>query len=219
MSNNLPPYTAPSINRDAYNCPYCDVFAHQISFDSFITNDDVDGYIELPWLKTVQCKRCKQYQLWRGESLIFPESLVIAPPNEDLNEDIKRDYNEARSIVQKSLRGATALLRLCIQKLCIQLGEPNKNLNIAISNLVEKGLPVKIQQALDIVRVIGNEAVHPGQMDIKDDIDIATQLFHLVNLISETMISQPKKIDDLYKKLPQTKKDAIKDRDKKKESS
>jgi Domain of unknown function (DUF4145) len=82
---------------------------------------------------------------------------------------------------------------LAVQKLCAVLGESGKNINDDISSLVTKGLPVQIQEALDIVRVIGNEAVHPGQIDLNDDPATAASLFELVNLIIEERISEPKK--------------------------
>ena len=50
------------------------------------------------------------------------------------------------------------------------MGEKGKDINTDIGNLVKKGLPIKVQESLDILRVIGNEAVHPGQLDLKDDI-------------------------------------------------
>src|SRR5690348_4056488 len=92
-------------------------------------------------------------------------------------------------IYSRSPRGAAALLRLAIQKLCIELGEPGKNLNTDIGSLFRKGLPVTVQQALDAVRVIGNEAVHPGQIDFADTPEITGTLFNLVNFIAEKMIS------------------------------
>jgi hypothetical protein len=130
-----------------------------------------------------------------------------------LPEDIKVDYAEARSITTLSPRGATALLRLAIQKLCKHLGEEGKDLNTDIANLVKKGLSPKIQQALDVVRVIGNNAVHPGQIDLKDDAHTAGQLFGLVNIITDAMISQPKHIEKLYESLPQAQREAIAKRD------
>jgi hypothetical protein len=75
-------------------------------------------------------------------------------------------------------------------------------------------LPAKIQKALDIVRVIGNDAVHPGQLDLKDNKATAGELFSLINLIAEVMITQPKNIDALYDNLPDDKRQAIEDRDK-----
>ena len=62
-------------------------------------------------------------------------------------------------------------------------------------------LPVRVQQALDGVRVTGNNAVHPGQIEM-DSGEAVSQLFVLVNLIGEYMISMPKRVSDLYDGLP-----------------
>lgn len=134
-------------------------------------------------------------------------------PNSDLPDDIRQDFEEARSIINRSPRGAAALLRLCVQKLCAHLGESGKNINQDIAGLVKKGLNPRIQKSLDIVRVIGNEAVHPGELDLRDDPDTAAQLAKLVNIIADVMITQPKHIDTLYDSLPAEKKEQIEKRD------
>jgi hypothetical protein len=95
----------------------------------------------------------------------------------------------------------------------MQLGEKGENPNTDIGNLVRKGLPVQIQQALDIVRVIGNNAVHPGQIDLKDDQRTAFILFQLINRIADDRLTQPKLTQALYDSLPQTARDAIEKRD------
>ena len=130
-------------------------------------------------------------------------------PNVDLPADIVRDFEEARSIINFSPRGAAALLRLSLQKLCAHLGEKGKKLDDDIASLVRKGLDARVQRALDIVPVIGNEAVHPGTIDLKDDRDTALKLLGLVNLIVDQMISHPKNIQDMYDKLPEDKRAAI----------
>ncbi len=145
--------------------------------------------------------------------MIFPEGVGTTPPNVDLADKIKEDYNEARSIVFRSPRGAAALLRLCVQRVCQQLGLKGNDLNDDIATLVKRGLPADVQKALDIVRVIGNNAVHPGLLDLKDDIDTASRLFELVNHIAYSMITQPKEIAKLYSKLPEESKQAIEKRD------
>jgi hypothetical protein len=108
------------------------------------------------------------------------------------------------------------LLRLAIQKLCVHLGESGKHLQDDIASLVCKGLDVRVQRALDIVRVIGNASIHPGRMDLRDDRDTAVELLRLVNLIAEIMISQPKHIKAMYDCLPESKRKAIEERDGKK---
>lgn len=147
--------------------------------------------------------------------MIYPDYAGIEAPNEDLSEDIVADYNEAASILYKSPRGSAALLRLAVQKLCKQLGEPGKNINTDIGNLVKnRNLSVTIQQALDALRVIGNESVHPGQLDLRDDPATAQTLFRLLNKIAETMITEPRQIKNIYDTIPDSKKEAIEKRDK-----
>jgi len=145
--------------------------------------------------------------------MVYPDVNLAPPPNPDLPNNIQSDYDEAGAILSRSPRGAAGLLRLAIQKLCVELGQPGKNINDDIAALVQKGLPAGVQQALDSVRVIGNEAVHPGQIDFSDTPEVATTLFSLINFICEKMISDPKTIEAIYGGLPPEKLAAIKKRD------
>lgn len=163
------------------------------------------------------CYTCKEISVWVHDRLLFPPKRTGPEPNEDLPDMIKATYEEARSILHLSPRGTAALLRLCIQNLCIHLGKDGKNLNKDIASLVSDGLDIRIQRALDIVRVIGNNAVHPGQIELQDDQETATQLFKLVNLIADKMISERNTLNELYGSLPAGAIEAIEHRDQKRQ--
>ncbi len=209
----------PKFKESAYNCPLCGVYAKQhwflttkgtkspngIALGGIIENNNIS-----------ECDHCGKHSFWINTKMIYPYSGTAPLPNPDLPDDIKDDYTEARNIIELSPRGAVALLRLAIQKLCIHLGEPGKNINIDIGNLVAKGLPSKMQKALDSVRVVGNNAVHPGVIDLKDDIETARKLFVFINIIADVMITQPNEIDKFYDEtVPDNLKEAINKRDEK----
>jgi hypothetical protein len=161
-----------------------------------------------------KCIACEQVSLWVGTRVIFPDwSASVPEPNPDLSTVVKADYQEAAKVVSVSPRSAAALLRLAIQKTCQELLGRSGDVNEMIGELVKRGLNPMIQQALDVVRVVGNEAVHPGTIDLRDNEAVAVQLFTLVNLIAEAMISVPKHVADMYAALPASKLAGIERRD------
>ena len=189
-----------------FKCPHCLHYAQQVWGEGKYGNSQ---FI----LSTATCQACQRYPLWLDGEYIWPDEPDVAPPNPDLGEDIIADYEEAADILNRSPMGAAALLRLCIQKLCIVLILPGKDLNSDIGELVKQGLPPVVQQALDSVRVIGNEAVHPGVLDLKDQPETARALFDLVNSIAQSLISIPKQAQAIYERLPASKRDGIEQRD------
>ena len=77
-----------------------------------------------------------------------------------------------------------------------------------------EGLDPRIQKALDALRVLGNEAVHNGKLDLSGDKETARKLFTLLNLIVEGMISHDKHINSLYGMLTPEQLKGIENRDK-----
>ena len=147
------------------------------------------------------CDHCEQQALWLMDTMLYPDAGIAPTPNADMPESVKSIYLEAAAISTKSPRGSAALLRLALQIFCKELGEKGKDINNDIAELVKKGLPLKIQQALDVVRVTGNNAVHPGKIDV-DSPAVVANLFSLINVITEYMITMPNKIGGLYLSLP-----------------
>ena len=210
-------YTAPEFKKEAFNCPHCGAFAHMKwqSKDHFVYYQAI-------------CDHCKEYSLWRvteispngftvGEgSMLYPDFDSAPLPAEDMPEDVKKDYEEAARIFIKSPRGAAALLRLGLQKLCIHLGEEGKNINADIRSLVNKGVfSGRVVQVADTLRITGNNAVHPGQIS-DEDFDKATgKMFDLINFIVKKAITEPKELDELYQLMPENARNAAEAQDKK----
>lgn len=192
-------YYPPTYDQEQFHCLHCSVYAKQ-HWSSLFNHRSHQALGTNFTCST--CSHCNKQCFWYNEIMIVPSSAPVPPPHLDLPESCIGDYNEARDIVARSPRASAALLRLTIQKLLSELGEKGKNINEDIGSLVSKGLPVEVQQALDYCRVVGNNAVHPGEIEISDKPDIAHSLFEMVNFIVEVRISQPKKIADLYNVLP-----------------
>ena len=160
------------------------------------------------------CESCGKFSLWVDEEMVFPKEFPVEPPNADLNENIKALYNEASRIFLDSPKGSTAMLRLALQMLLKQIGKDGENINNDIKELVENGLSSKIQKALDLLRVVGNNAVHPGQINLDDNDEVALKLFKILNIIADEMITKPKEIDTLYEEVvPDETKEHINKRD------
>jgi hypothetical protein len=149
-----------------------------------------------------RCKACGAKALWRHRTLVDPRVRTAPFANPDLPPDVAEVYEEAATVHQDSPRAAAALLRLAIQLLVSHLGANDRNLNDAIGALVRDGLPESVQQALDAVRVLGNNAVHPGQLDLNELPETADALFRLVNFIAENRISEPAEVKAIYELLP-----------------
>ncbi len=206
-------YEEPGLNKDAFTCPSCGAFA-AMQWEPLRTNSAWQA------ISLAYCHRCKRHSVWLDGSngypvkMLFPKSLTAPLPNEDLPEECLNDYMEAREIANNSPRGAAALLRLCIQKLAIHLGGDGKNINDDIGKLVKNGMPQRVQQALDVVRVVGNNAVHPGEMSVDDQPETVHALFGLINLITDNQITQPKQVGNLFASLPEGARNAVEKRDK-----
>lgn len=210
-------YYPPKFLTSAFNCIYCQAYSRQDWYSMVLTNQHRSAYytsISMSDFNFCICSHCHEKSLWVLGKMVYPNQSTTPMAHPEMPTPCLDDYNEAREILAISPRSAAALIRLAIQKLMIELGEKGKNINDDIKSLVEKGLPVQVQQALDYCRIVGNNAVHPGEINLDDSPEIAQNLFTMINLIVEDRIAKPKQIDEFYNRLPQSARDAIENRDK-----
>ncbi|WP_297099705.1 DUF4145 domain-containing protein [uncultured Draconibacterium sp.] len=205
-------YIQPTVYAKSFTCPHCGTISKQNWWYRRWDGNQVNHNPEEHILRIGTCDHCNKNTIWVKNTMFYPDNGNAPFPNPEMPEPVLRLYMEASAIHIKSPRGAAALLRLSIQVLTKELGEEGKNINKDIGNLVKKGLPEIVQQSLDIVRVTGNDAVHPGQIDT-DSQETVGQLFDLVNIIIEYMIALPKKVSGIYTGLPKDKMKGINDRD------
>ena len=209
-------HVAPRLHGDYFHCMHCGVLAQQ-EWQTIRAESSSSFASYYPGYSLCTCRNCHGKSLWNvnEERCVDPVIGGGPRPHVEMPEDVKADYEEARRIVGQSPRGASALLRLAVQKLCKDLGENGENINEDIKSLVQKGLPEEVQEAMDSLRVIGNNAVHPGEMDLTDDTETASALFNLLNFVVEEMIAKPKRRRGVFANLPASVREAIKNRDSK----
>jgi hypothetical protein len=164
-------HIAPAHEQTSYHCPYCGVLApmYWIQLQYHRPHPTGSGGYRPAEAWMVQCGVCHELQFWvKGDNgqphMVRPVVSGSQRPHPQMPEDARRDYEEARSILRLSPRGACALLRLATQKLVDGFVPGSDNLNNKIGTMVGQGLPDEVQHALDSLRVVGNHAVHPGEL-------------------------------------------------------
>ncbi|MBY2914919.1 DUF4145 domain-containing protein [Rhizobium leguminosarum] len=163
-------------------------------------------------LNAAQCDHCGDVSIWLHSQMIYPAGSDI-PAHEDMPRVVKETFVEAAKIVSASPRASAALARLALQQLCKELDCKKEQLHEQIGELVARGLSPDIQKMLDSVRVIGNNAVHPGEIDMKDDEPTARFILECMNRIVQRLITERVEVDALYNLLPEGARIAIEKRD------
>jgi hypothetical protein len=114
----------------------------------------------------------------------FPDQ--IPPPHPKLPKPTTSLYQEAREVAAASPRSAAALLRVALEALLAELHPSRKQLAERIDELHAQGLPTPHTQAMDVLRLIGNEAAHAGTLHDADNPETVRELFHYLNYLAES---------------------------------
>lgn len=220
---------------EAFPCPLCSVYAQQSwyfikikeaphfsnspspkhEYYSLETDYDIFDPKGYQGISFSVCKVCSEESLWLNEELVYPFENTVENPSPLMPEEVKVIYDEARAVLNISPRSSAALLRLALEILLPYLGADKATINNMIQQLVDERKAIsRVQKAMDSLRVIGNDAVHPGVIDLegRDDKAVSLALFKIINFIVAETLGSDDMIEDLYSLLPERVKEGIENR-------
>jgi hypothetical protein len=103
-------YYPPEHVKGQFHCPHCSVYAKQFwaniedsknrsnNWNHALTSlAQFDQSLDHDWTISA-CQHCGNLMIWLGSEIIYPKKMVVELPNEDLSDDIKKDYLEAAII-------------------------------------------------------------------------------------------------------------------------
>ena len=213
-------YIPPKFNEKAFNCPYCGVYAHQEWFSGVGYGNLARQYMgdivdvvgikgKLDGMSVSVCSHCDNKVLWLNENILLPRNLPVPPPPEDTPLEVKRIYIEAGMVLNDSPRASGALIRLALELLLQNINKNKLSLNENINKLMESGITQQLIKAVSILRINGNDIMHTGVIKILENKDDVVYLFELFNMIVEELIEEPKKLNEIYNKIPESKRKQI----------
>ena len=206
-------YFPPELYKDAFNCPLCGVYAHQtwhtdVAFGNFPTGIYGDKpfnyhgtFLEL---SVSICSHCSEKVLWYKEKMLFPREMTVPDPPKDIPPKIKEIYNEAGKVLIDSPRASGALMRLALEQLLQNINKNELKLYDNVKILITSNIPEPLIKALSILRVTGNNIMHTGEIETSENNMDVLYLFDLFNMIVEGLITNPKKLNDSYNKIPES---------------
>lgn len=201
----------PKLWGEAFNCPNCGAFAQQTWNILRFSPPGID--LSLPsGVSGACCVVCNTSSYWLNEKMIYPPVAAGPLPAEGMPADVRACYDEARQVYPISPKSAGALLRLGLEKLLQSLGQTD-GIDTAIGKLVKDGvIDEHTQQAMDVLRIIGNQAVHPGFIDLDEVPETASFMFELLNMIVVETVTKKQRVAKLWATLPADKRKGVEDR-------
>lgn len=190
--------------KETYICPYCghiQAFSgrHNLiycgfafSYPGHVNEQYRDSSFEIHSFKCAN-KECGKVCVTSLNSAtkeqfdILPQVTMKRYPDY-IPEQIRRDYEEANLILERSPKAAATLLRRCLQGMIHDFwGIKEKNLNAEITQLKDKVTPIQ-WQAIDGLRKIGNIGAHM-EKDVNLIIDVkpdeTQKLLKLIEMLLE----------------------------------
>ena len=203
----------PELLKPNFQCFHCTITTqHQWRA---LESKDILGimhYTDLEGLgnfKISICYNCEGIAMWHNDKTIFPNTSHQPSAHTEMPEQIKLIYEEAAIISRLSPRASCALMRHALEELVKNIGYKDRLFD-SIGQMYEEGLiDDAIKDALDIVRLTGNDSLHSNQIDMSDQTNV-DYMFILINEIVESLIALPKRRKGMLEKFGENRLDSIK---------
>ena len=163
-----------------------------LSYEKNIVFDDV--YVTV-------CHHCEKPTIWLDDNQtlkpILPSDNQYPSPSDKMPQEVKDVYNQAGSIADKSPRAANAMLRSAIEELMRIIVETPGDLNQMIEDAYKNNIiTAHIKESLHSIRLLGNNALHPNQIRIEDDVD-TNDIFNIINHIVDVTLHHSEVIENI----------------------
>ena len=196
-------------------CPHCGnntpqviVYTHTIHNETYDSEGKYYATFDA-YYYVVKCKTCHDISLfldWEYSenpgllseaSLLFP---LLKQFSENIPEEIRKTYNEARKIINISPDAFSVLIRKSLEYLCHDQGVTGKNLKNMLNKLAEKGtIPKTLSQMTDAIRLVGNIGAHASEFHFgKEEAKLLDEFFIA---IVEYVYIAPTKIEKLQTRI------------------
>lgn len=213
------PSREPRMDRDAFDCPRCGVFAKQTW--KTLYRHEGEGFTQLAdrgffgdhW-KAAGCDHCHEWSIWRQEAMVFPTAATVAMPHPSMPGEAKNLYLEARSVLPVSRRAGAALARAALERLLRAL-DPNAPQRADLATRIDRvaaRLPTSLVQMLTVIRVAGNSSLHvkdqPEDVLVlvldTESVAVAELMFTALNELVDELVEKPSRAAELYSTLPES---------------
>lgn len=197
----------PAFRNDSFLCPHCGVVSQQLWPHAPLGYRMPDANIRsfVPDRFTVSlCVNCQRPSFWHEKRLVYPSKYPL-PPVKSMPKSVREIYEEAQSVLYHSPRASSALMRLAIEQLMCEVAAcSGKSLHELIEERKDE-LGLRLYKMAVGLRLVGNEAVHVGQIDFDEDQEVAELLFYFINRITERLIEEQMMIEKIKGVLPESK--------------
>ncbi len=190
-----------------FNCPHCFCYAQQQWLhrekNTYIGSDlgVIEKFYAPDAIGISKCIKCEEYAIWYNKKMVFPKNnSFIADAPDDLPENLKKYYLEAKLIASDSPRSALILIRFILEKFlqCIFKNDDK------LDNNIKKIDDERLKNAIDCVRIIGNKTTHYELSTIFEDdiINIQSDLELIcvvLKIAVEKYLTEQKNFDEVEK--------------------